>query len=371
MAAGRGAGPVGIGIIGAGVISQRYLENLTAFPDLDVRFIADIELSRAQDRAHSFGIPRAGTVADLLADDQVEIVANLTSPAVHADVDRQIIAGGKHIWSEKPLALDRASGREVLESAQAAGLRVACAPDTFLGAGLQTARRLIASGRIGDPQSALLLFQTPGPDLWHPSPEFLFARGGGPLFDMGPYYLTALVQNLGPVASVMATGTRARPVRVIGSGPNEGTEFAVDVPTNVHALITFESGASAVAVLSFDSYLRRAGGIDVMGTLGTIQTPNPNTFTGPSTIFTADTPDGEVVPPSGFEYGRGCGILDLARSIRAGVREQAPAELAFHVLDIMDATAESIAAGNVVRVLSTVEPSPVLPDAWNPAARTL
>ncbi|ACQ81638.1 oxidoreductase domain protein [Beutenbergia cavernae DSM 12333] len=366
-----GTGRVGVGLIGAGVISKQYLENLTAFPDLDVRFVADLDVERARTQADAFGVPGAGTVEELLADAEIEIVVNLTIPAVHADVDRQIIAAGKHVWSEKPFALDRSSGQEVLEAAREAGVRVACAPDTFLGAGLQTARRVIASGRIGEPQSALFLFQSPGPESWHPSPEFLFAVGGGPLLDIGPYYLTALVQNLGAVASVTATGSRTREARVIGSGPKAGTEFPVEVPTNVNALLVFESGASAVAVFSFDSHLRRAGAIDVMGTLGTVTLPDPNTFTGPSTVFTSETPDGDVVPHSGSEFGRGSGVLDLARSIRAGVREQAPAELAFHVLDVMDAIGESIASGETVSVLSTVQPSAILPEDWDPSAATL
>jgi predicted dehydrogenase len=205
---------------------------------------------------------------------------NLTIPVAHADVSGEAIAAGKHVWSEKPLTLDVASGRALLAAADAAGVRVGCAPDTVLGAGLQTARRLIGQGAIGAPQTALTLMQSPGPESWHHSPEFLFQPGAGPLFDLGPYYFSALATIFGPAARVAAVGRRAAATRVIGSGPKAGTEFPVDVPTHVGALVEYESGAAASLLFSFDSPLPRHGFVEITGTEGTMAVPDPNRFDG-------------------------------------------------------------------------------------------
>ena len=364
-------GTVGVGLIGAGVISDQYLENLTNFPDLDVKFIADIDESRAHAQAEKWGVAGSGSVDDLLAHDGVEIVVNLTIPAAHVEVGLRAVAAGKHVWSEKPFSLDRESGRELLAAAAAKGVRVACAPDTFLGAGLQTAKRVIDNGNIGTPLTAITLFQTPGPESWHPNPEFLFSPGAGPMFDVGPYYITALVQNLGPVAKVTALASKARDTRIIGSGPKMGTEFAVTVPTHVSALIQFESGASAQSVFSFDSQVQRAGFVEIAGTTGTVVFPDPNNFDGDITLWTADSDEPQTITPSGSLSTRGTGVADLARSIRAGVVEQAPGELAFHVLDIMVSLAESAETGESVVVTSTMTPSPVLAHNWDATANTL
>lgn len=364
-----GTGPVRVGVIGAGVISTQYLENLTAFPDLDVRFIADIELDRAASQAEKFGVPGSGTVEELLADPEIELVINLTIPAAHAEVALQALEAGKHVWGEKPYALDRTSADAVRAKAAEKGLRVAVAPDTFLGAGLQTALRTVRSGAIGTPLTGLALFQVPGPESWHPSPEFLFAYGAGPMFDVGPYYLTTLVQVFGPVASVVATASKARETRTIGSGPKAGTVFPVEVPTHVSALLTFESGASAQAVFSFDSKLARAGFVEIAGTEGTAVFPDPNMFDGDTVVHT--TAGAETVPASGSFSSRGTGALDLARSIRADEPNRVPGELAFHVLDVMIAISEAAESGSRVTVDSTVEPSPALPDGFDPKAATL
>ncbi|NUU24705.1 MAG: Gfo/Idh/MocA family oxidoreductase, partial [Streptomycetaceae bacterium] len=250
--------------------------------------------------------------------------------------------------------------------AAARGLRVACAPDTVLGAGWQTARRAIEDGRIGEPRTALALFQTPGPESWHPAPEFLFQAGGGPLLDMGPYYLTGLVHLFGPIRRVTATGHRARDTRVIGSGPRAGVEFAVTVPTTVTALVEFERGGSAQAVFSFDSALPRTGFVEVSGTLGTAVLPDPNGFDGATSLHLFDGV--ETLAPQGHTASRGTGVLDLARSIRAGEPERASGELAYHVLDAMLAVEASIADGRSVDVVSTVAAPPALPVEWDPHA---
>ncbi|HXH36936.1 MAG TPA: Gfo/Idh/MocA family oxidoreductase [Plantibacter sp.] len=362
-------GPIGVGLIGAGVISDQYLGNMVTFPDLDVRFVADLDLDRAKAQAEKYGVPAYGTVAELLADDQIEIVVNLTIPKVHVEVALQVIAAGKHVWSEKPFALDRESGQQLLDAANAAGLRVATAPDTFLGAGIQSARRLVEAGGIGEPLTALTLMQSPGPESWHPNPDFLFQEGAGPLFDIGPYYLTALVQLFGPVRKVTALASKAFPQRTIGSGPRAGESFDVTVPTHVGALLEFESGRSAQAVFSFDSKLGRTQ-FEVAGSTGTLVVPDPNTFEGDLIVHRGGEDGEETIPSTGPTEGRGTGVVELAQAIRAGRPERASGELAFHVLDIMVSTAESTESGSPVEVRSTVVLAPALPEGWDPSDKS-
>ncbi|WP_395638072.1 Gfo/Idh/MocA family protein [Pseudolysinimonas sp.] len=364
------SGPVGVGVIGAGVISTQYLPNLRDAADVDVRMLADLDADRAAARAAEFGVPESGTVEQLLARDDIDIVVNLTIPAAHVPVGIAAIAAGKHVFSEKPFGLDRDSGRELLAAADAAGLRAACAPDTILGAGLQTARRLIESGAIGTPLTGLSLFQVAGPESWHPSPEFLYARGGGPLFDMGPYYLSWLVQLFGPATRVIARGSRSRAERIIGSGPREGTVFPVEVPTHVAGIVDFASGASAQVTFSFQSPLERAGVLEVSGTEGALVLPDPNNFDGDSTLWRGSG-ESAPVPSTGATMTRGHGVVELARAIRAGRPERASGLLAFHVLDLMCALEESAAHGEAVDIPSTVEVPPALPEDWDPFAATL
>ena len=364
-------GPVGVGVIGAGVISDQYLSNLTVFPDVTVRFIADIDLPRAAAQAEKWGVPGSGTVEELLSDDDIEIVVNLTIPAAHVEVALQALAAGKHVWGEKPYALDRASAAELRDAAVAAGKTVSVAPDTFLGAGLQTALRTIREGRIGTPLNGLTLFQSPGPESWHPSPEFLFAYGAGPLFDIGPYYITTLVQAFGPVKKVTATASKSRATRTIGSGPKAGTEFPVDVPTNHSALIEFENGGSAQSVFSFESDRGRTGFVEIAGETGTVVFPDPNNFDGDTELYLLGAEEPETIPAVGSTSSRGTGVVDLARSLRAGETNRVPGALAFHVLDVMVSIAEAAERGEAVLVESTVSPSPTLPEGWDPAERTL
>ncbi|MBF4585629.1 MULTISPECIES: Gfo/Idh/MocA family oxidoreductase [unclassified Curtobacterium] len=364
-------GRVGVGVIGAGVISDQYLSNLTVFPDVEVRFIADIDLPRAAAQAEKWGVAGSGTVEELLADDDIEIVVNLTIPAAHVEVALQVLAAGKHVWGEKPYALDRESATELRDAARAAGKTVSVAPDTFLGAGLQTALRTIRDGRIGKPLNGLTLFQSPGPESWHPSPEFLFAYGAGPLFDIGPYYITTLVQTFGPVKKVTATASKSRATRTIGSGPKAGTEFPVDVPTNHSALIEFEDGGSAQSVFSFESDRGRTGVVEIAGETGTVVFPDPNNFDGDTELYALGAEEPETIPAVGSTYSRGTGVVDLARSLRAGDENRVPGALAFHVLDVMVSIAEAAERGEAVLVESTVSPSQTLPEGWDPAEQTL
>jgi predicted dehydrogenase len=363
-------GRIGVGVIGAGFISGQYLDNLTTFPDLEVLFVADIDLERAKAQAEKYSIAGSGTVEELLAHPDIEIVVNLTIPASHVDVALQALAAGKNVWTEKPFAMDRQSGKKLLDEAARLGLRVATAPDTFLGAGLQTALRLIEDGEVGTPLTALALMQSPGPDSWHPNPEFLFQEGGGPLFDIGPYYLTTLVQAFGPVSRVTAAASTSRPVRVIGSGPRAGTEFDVTVPSHHSALIEFESGASAQAIFSFESHRKRTGFIEVSGTKGTIAFPDPNRFDGDSVVFDGTDDAGRTVPAIGSKSTRGTGVAELAQAILAGRPERAAGAQAYHVLDIMVSIAESAAGGGSVLVKSSFQNAPAVPEGWDPRVAT-
>lgn len=364
------SGRVGVGVIGAGVISTQYLDNLTIFPDVEVLFVADIDVARAQAQAEKYGIAGFGTTEQLLAHADIEIVVNLTIPAAHVDVALQVLAAGKNVFTEKPIALDRESGTALLAEANRLGLRVATAPDTFLGAGLQTSRRLIDEGRIGKALTALTLFQAPGPESWHPNPDFLYAVGAGPLFDMGPYYITTLVQNFGSVSRVSATSSTSRTTRVIGSGARAGEEFPVEVPTHISALLEFESGASAQTIFSFQSHLVRTGFVEISGTEGTIVFPDPNTFDGDIVLHTGGGVEPETVSTEALA-GRGTGVVELARAIRAGVPERASGEQAYHVLDVLVSIAEAAETAQPVDVVSSAPASEALPEGWDPRDATL
>lgn len=373
-----GSGPVGIGVIGAGNISDTYLQNLGSFPDLNVLIVGDQMTDRAAAQAHTYGVPASGTTADVLAHPGVELVINLTIPAVHVEISSQAISAGKHVWSEKPIGIDRESARALLAQADAAGLRIGVAPDTVLGPGIQSAKRAIERGDIGRPLFAQTSMQYQGPEVFHPNPGFLFAVGAGPLFDMGPYYFTTLVSILGPIATVAALGLKALDEREILVGPDAGTTFPVAVPSTINVLAQFEQGAQSQSLLSFDSPLRRHGFFEISGTEGTIVLPDPNTFAGASKIarpfsHRGTDPDQPWIElaEEGVVVGRGLGALDMARAIRTGGAHRATGELGFHVLDVMVAAQDSAARGEFVTVGSTVEPIDAMPRDFDPFARTL
>ena len=364
------AGPVGVGIVGAGNISGEYLRNLTRFPDTVVVAIGDVLPDAARRKAAEHAVPAAGDVATVLDHADVEIVVNLTVPAAHAEVGEAAIAAGKHVWNEKPLATDRAAAQALLETARRAGLRVGGAPDTFLGSGLQAARRLVDDGAIGTPLSAFAMMASPGPDAWHPNPAFFFQPGAGPLFDIGPYYLTALVQLLGPIASVAAAGSIARPTRVVGKGPLAGQTFAVETPSHVAALLRFRGGASAQAIFSFDAPQFRYS-LEVSGTEGTLILPDPNVFGGEICIRRPGEEAAETLETTAPRSTRGTGVLDMARAIRGRRAHRADGALAYHVLDAMASISEAAERASVVEVASSVDRAAPLPEAWDPDARTL
>ncbi len=364
------SGPLGIAVVGCGTISDQYLRHLTAFPDLRVLVCTDLDTERARLQAEKYGVPEHGGPEAALTHPGVDLIVNLTVPDAHYEVAATAIAAGKHVWNEKPLTLDPESGRKLLREAANAGVRLGCAPDTFLGAGLQSARRLVDSGRIGVPQSALALLQGPGPEGWHPNPSFYYRRGGGPLFDMGPYYLTALATLLGPAERVAAAARRARAVRTTGAGPRAGESFPVEVDTHVTALVEYRSGPVATLVLSFDSPLARHGFVEITGTEATLALPDPNTFGGALRLRPAGSDDWTEIPSQGATAGRGVGVLDMARSLRSAAPHRASAELAQHVLETMSAIERSADTGAFTTVGGSFELPAPLPVDWAPQLRS-
>ncbi|ROR80063.1 Predicted dehydrogenase [Plantibacter flavus] len=375
------SGPVGIGVIGVGVISDTYLENLASFPDVEVLIVGDLLLDRAKSQAEKHGVPAWGSAEDVLAHPDVQVVVNLTIPAAHIEVSAAAIAAGKHVWTEKPLGLDRDGAAQLLRDASAKGLRVGSAPDTVLGPGFQTAKRAVAQGVIGEPMFASTTFQTIGPDVWHPSPAFLFAEGAGPLLDMGPYYFTGLVSLFGSVERVAALGRKKFEERVIATGPNAGTTFPVEVPTSLQVLTSFAAGQQASSLLSFDSALERHGVFEIHGTEGSLVIPDPNQFEGRTASVQARTSisDGAwgeqewiEIEQEGVVVGRGLGLLDMVRAIAEDRPHVATGELGFHVLDVLLSARESVESGQFVDVSSSISaPVPAVPVDFDPFAKTL
>ncbi|KAA9392900.1 Gfo/Idh/MocA family oxidoreductase [Kocuria coralli] len=371
--------PIGVGFIGVGVISDTYLENLNSFPDVEVLILGDLDTERAASQAAKHDVPASGTAADVLAHPGVQVVVNLTIPAVHAEISSAAIAAGKHVWTEKPLGMDRTSTAALLQQADAAGLRVGCAPDTVLGPGFQTAKRAIQSGVIGTPLFAQTSMQYQGPEVFHPNPGFLFARGAGPLLDIGPYYFTALVSLFGTVDKVVALGQRAQLERAIRVGDRAGETFPVEVPSTISVLTAFEAGQQATSLVSFDSPLARQGVVEIHGSEGSLVVPDPNMFEGrvafvrPFEEFGETPPEQEwiEIPQTGKVTGRGLGLLDMVRAIHEDRPHVASGELGYHVLDIMLSAEESAASGDFRTVESSVQPVPAVPAEFDPFEKTL
>jgi predicted dehydrogenase len=357
-----------IGIIGCGNICPVYLRVAQIFPMLEIRAVADILPERARARAEEFNIPRACTPEELLADPEIEVVLNLTVPKAHAPLNRAALEAGKHVYTEKPFGINRHEAHEVLQLAEARRLRVGGAPDTFLGAGLQTCRKLLDEGAIGEPVAATAFMLSPGPEGWHPDPEFFYQEGGGPMLDMGPYYITALVSLLGPVKRVAAISRITRPERVIGSEPKRGQTIRVETPTHIAGTMEFENGVIATVVMSFDVRAHRLPPIELYGTEGTLGVPDPNGFGGPVLIrqgWAAEWSEAPLV--NGYtRQSRGLGLAEMVRAIQTGRPHRANGTLAYHVLDVMLSFNESSAVGQHVNVSSRCERPTPLPPGLQP-----
>jgi predicted dehydrogenase len=357
-------GPLRIGVVGAGKISGQYSATLSRLPALAVTAVADLDPARAGALAARHDGARALPLAELYAADEVDLVLNLTTPAEHAAVALAGIAAGKHVYGEKPLAATGADGRAIVDAAAVAGVRAACAPDTVLGTGVQTARAALDDGAIGAPHAATAFMTTPGHERWHPDPEFYYRPGGGPLLDMGPYYLTALVHLLGPVRRVIGMSSRPSPHRVIGDGPRAGTAFGVEIDTHVTGVLEHHGGALTTMVMSFDTWATHLPSIEVYGAHGTLSVPDPNYFDGDVRLSTQEAGGWAVLPPSaGYaEGGRGIGILDLAEALAVDRPHRAAADVALHVLDVMESMQVSARAGTAVTVSTPCRrPDPVAP----------
>lgn len=356
------AEPVRVGIVGCGVISGIYLENLGKTPGIEVAACADLLVERAQARAAEYGVAKACSVEELLADPSIQIVVNLTIPIAHASVAMAAVAAGKSVYNEKPLTIGLDEGRALLEAAKANSVLVGGAPDTFLGGGLQTCRKLIDDGVIGEPVAATAWFLGHGHESWHPDPAFYYQKGGGPMFDMGPYYLTALVALLGPVARVTGNTRITFPERTITSKQKYGEKIAVEVPTHVTGLLQFASGALGTVTASFDVWATEYCRLEVFGSEGSLRCPDPNTFDGPVQLLPAGSRAWQDVPLThGYTANsRGLGVSDMAEAIRDGRPARASGEQTFHVLEIMHAVHTASAEGRHVALTSAPErPAPL------------
>ena len=355
-----------IGIIGCGNISPAYLRTAQTFSILECAACADLVPARAEARAEEFGVPRACSVNELLADPDIQIVVNLTTPQAHAEVSLAAIEAGKHVYTEKPLAITRADGSKVLALAAERGLRVGCAPGTFLGGGLQTCRALIDDGAIGRPVACTAFMISHGHESWHPAPAYYYQEGAGPMFDMGPYYLTALATTLGPVSRVTASAGIQIPERTITSEPKRGQKIIVTTPDHVAGTIEFADGTIGTVITTFAVWRSQLPHIEVYGTEGTLSVPDPNSLGGPVSICLADGKEWSQVPLThGHTDGKkmwGIGVADMAHAILAGRPHRATGELGYHVLDVMQAFLDASREGKHYRVRSTIErPAPLPP----------
>ncbi|OON80119.1 Gfo/Idh/MocA family protein [Streptomyces tsukubensis] len=327
--------PLRIGMVGAGKISGAYLATLKRLGSVRLTAVTDLDSARAREAAAQADAAVEPSLRHLLSRDDVDAVLNLTIPAAHAEVTLAALRAGKHVYGEKPLAADRAEAEAVLAAARATGLRIGCAPDTVLGPGTQTARRAVDDGLIGTPVSATAFMTCFGHEKWHPDPEFYYRPGGGPLLDMGPYYLSALVHLLGPVVKVTGASSRPRERRTIGSGPRAGHRFPVEVDTHITGVLQHAGGALSTLIMSFDVRAARLPRIEVHGTEASLSVPDPNTFDGPVEIHRGD--GWQTLPVSAGHpvAGRGAGLADLAEALSEGRPHRASAEVAAHVLDVM------------------------------------
>ena len=362
--------PLRVGIVGVGNISRQYLAALPRLPGLQLTAVADLDRERARAVAAEQGVAELA-LDDLLGADEVDVVLNLTVPAAHVPVGLAVLAAGRHLYAEKPLGLTTEEAAPLLAAAAERGLRVGSAPDTVLGTGIQTARRLLDDGAVGEPYAASVAWGSPGHEAWHPAPYFYYQPGGGPLLDMGPYYLTALVTLLGPVERVMGTSRRTSRERSVGKGPDEGRPVAVTTDTTQSAILEHAGGATSSVTLSFDRWASRAPLFEVYGTGGTLAVPDPNKFSGDVELWTPATREWRPAEVAGgyAEAGRGYGLADMARAIETGRPHRASGELALHVLEVMDAVFRSSEGHEVVTLTTTVErpeavPLESTPDSW-------
>jgi len=356
---------VKVGIIGCGNISGIYFKMMREVYNniLDVTACADLDMSRAKAKATENPGVKAMSVSKLLADPEIKIVVNLTIPKAHFPVAMKALKAGKNVYSEKPLTITRSQGLKLLALAKEKGLLVGNAPDTFMGGGIQTCRKLIDDGVIGEPVAATAFMMCHGHESWHPDPEFYYQVGGGPMFDMGPYYLTALINLLGPVKRITGSARISFPTRTITSEKKKGTVVQVEVPTHVAGVMDFAAGAVGTIITTFDVWAHTLPCIEIHGSKGSMQVPDPNGFGGAVRIKKPGDPDWVNVPLTHeADINRGTGVADMAYSLlRPGRPHRASGELAYHMLDCMHAFHDASTKGKHIELKSTCARPTALP----------
>ena len=345
-----------IGMVGVGAISGIYLENITnRFQEIELVAVCDLIRERAEKAQGKYNVPKLyDTMYELFADPEIDIVLNLTRPYEHYGVSIEALKAGKHVYSEKPLAATLEEGKALVEMAQEKGLMLGGALDTFLGAGIQTCRKLIDDGYIGDPIGAAAFMICRGHESWHPDPAFYYQHGGGPMMDMGPYYITALVNLLGGVSSVMGVTKASFPTRTITSQPHCGETVQVEVPTYVAGILNFDSGATGTIFTTFDVCYPSQARLEVYGTKGTLFVPDPNTFGGPVKLLRQEGSEPMEIPLC-FDYpenSRALGLADMAKALQTGREPRESWKQTYHVLEILQSFEKSSDAGAVVPIAS-------------------
>lgn len=353
---------IGVGIIGCGKISQAYFNGAKTFEALKIVACADLNESVAKAKAEENGC-KALSIEALLTDPDIQLVINLTIPAAHGKVSTAILNAGKHVYCEKPLTIDLKEAREVLALAESKGLLVGCAPDTFFGSGIQTSREIVDSDKLGRITSGTVFMLSSGVESWHPNPGFYYLVGGGPVLDMAPYYLTALVNFLGPVKSVSAVTSKSQTERLATCKERDGERLPVEVNTHASGTLLFHSGAVITAVFSFDVVKADHSPIQLYGLDGSIKVPDPNTFGGPVASFIRgdeEWTDHKLNRPYADNM-RGIGAADMARAILTGRPHRASGALACHVLEVMQAFDRSSQTGTAIEILSRPDRPAALP----------
>jgi predicted dehydrogenase len=351
-----------VGIIGCGEISRFYIDSCKKFNNLNIFACADIIEEKAEAISKEFCL-KAYSINHLLGDPQIDVILNLTVPQAHAKVGLAALEAGKHLYNEKPLAFKCDDAKKMLNIAEKKRLLIGCAPDTFLGGGLQTCRKIIDDGLIGELVGCTCFMMQHGTENWHPNPEFHYKQGSGPMFEMGPYYLTALISLMGPIHQVTGSGRITFPERIITSEPKRGQKIKVEVLTYLAGLMNFKNGAIGTIVTSFDVWATKLPSIEIYGTEGTLSVPDPNTFGGPVQICHANSDNWQNVPLTyGYtEQSRGIGLADMAYAIRYGRPHRASGRMAYHVLEIMSAINQACNEKRSINIISTCERSEPLP----------
>lgn len=354
-----------VGVIGCGNISNAYFHGMGLFPDLiEVAGCADIDVAKAAAKAKECNVPWSGSVDDILANREIDLIVNLTIPAAHAKVNMAALKSGKHAYCEKPFSVSTAEGKKVLAYAKSKKLKLGTAPDTFLGAGLQTCRKLIDEGVIGKPVAGFASLISRGVETWHSNPEFYYKKGGGPMFDMGPYYLTAMVHLMGPIKRVAATAKISFPKRLITSQPFAGKIIKVEALTHYSGTITFANGAIVTMMMTFDVCDSKLPRLEIYGEKGTLSCPDPNHFHLDNSIFQKGIADKEwqaipLVHP--HRTGRGMGVADMAKAILTGRPYRCNGDLGYHIVEVMEAFEKSSKLGRHVNITSTCKQPKAFP----------